>query len=105
MTNETYVYVVVEADGEPENDPDAEGVYEFRIDASVPAELRANAALDEMGCTIEMESPDDFLIFVLDADGNEIQEGDADSYTLDDCARLANTFESLEQAGITESAA
>jgi hypothetical protein len=80
------VHVLVEGDPSEEEDQSVAGAYKFRVDRSLSEGDRASAALDCFACCVPIAVLDDFGLRVFDAAGNEMTEGDAESYSLDDRA-------------------
>lgn len=91
MSEQRTVYVVARlSDCDEPSDPEdtgVEGVYEIGIDADLPEQDVASAALDAFHCSWPVTILDDFNFEVRDEAWNEIFEpDDVQTYSLDDRA-------------------
>lgn len=73
-TNRTAIYVLASGEASNGNDRDVSGVYLLGIDADVPPQERAAAALDVFHSSVPVKMPEDFDFRVFEADGTEIHE-------------------------------
>ena len=93
MTKTVSVYVKVEGEASEPDDEGTPGIYLIEVDAKLPAEQRASAALDCFHEHWGIEMLDDFTFTVFDKDGNVLVELDgADSYKLGDRAEFCGAL-------------
>lgn len=82
MVDRVQVFVKVQGAASDEDDASVPGIYLLEVDSELDVPDRASAALDAFHESVGISTLDDFEITAFDADGTEIVQGEAESYTL-----------------------
>lgn len=72
IENEKTLYVIVAGDHSEPEDEGVQGIYEVRVDGNLADGQQREAALDQFHDHVGIEMLEDFLIDVVDAEGNSL---------------------------------